>query len=176
MAWRVEDSYLLAVGVEVGTTNFDSLALSLFFLAIVHDIGEPPRVTTLVFGFLAVFCDFTLINHAHLKHNLTGDGRLTSINVTNENESARLLFHVDTDEGALINLNLFLFDHFGRNLLLDLLTLSFSSNLSFSFGFCCFFLRLVSTLLLFDIAEITIFLQKVVDDHFFLLDALIIII
>jgi hypothetical protein len=56
--------------------------------------------------------------------------------VTDENEGTRLPLHVNVDEGALINFNLFFFDHFGRDLLLCFFfaSLSFSSNLSFSFG------------------------------------------
>lgn len=134
MTRRVKDSYLLVSSVEVGTTNFNSLTLSFFFLTTVHNISEPPRVTILIFSLLTVLGNFTLVNHTHLEHDLTRDSRFSSINVTNEYESARLFSHIDRNERALIDLDIFLLDHSGRNLLLDRLSLGVS-NLSFALSF-----------------------------------------
>lgn len=95
--------------------------------------------------------------------------------MTNEYKSARLLIHGDFDKLALINLDLFLFDHF-LYLILDRLSLRINSC-----GFLRAFLFLLTCLcfsgLVFGEAKITILLQKILTDNLlFLEDGFIIII
>mmetsp|Transcript_20823 Transcript_20823/g.25483 ORF Transcript_20823/g.25483 Transcript_20823/m.25483 type:complete len:202 (+) Transcript_20823:1674-2279(+) len=87
MAWGVENCVHFFGSVDDGSAHLDGLTLGLFLVRAIHDIGEPPGVTTLVLGLLLELLNRALVNDTHGVNEVTADGGLASIDVTNENET-----------------------------------------------------------------------------------------
>ncbi len=78
----IKEGDTLLISREIGATALNSLTSSTLIFGGIHDIGEIPRLTVLFLCFALVLLNSTLINLTSLEKDLTGDGRLTSINVT----------------------------------------------------------------------------------------------
>jgi len=83
--------------VESGTTHLYRFAFGLLFLANIHDVGEPPGVSTLFLGLLLVLRNGSLVYAFHLKHNLSGDSTFTRVDVSYEHQRARFLVCLYSD-------------------------------------------------------------------------------
>ena len=81
----IEQSELFRFGLKIGTTNFNSLTFGLLFITGVHDIGEPPWITTLLLGLLLEPFNRALVDHTHLNHEISTNCWLACVAVTNEN-------------------------------------------------------------------------------------------
>ena len=139
MSWGIQDSEGLLLGLEAGSTDIDSLTLLLLLLVVVHDVSEPPRVTALLLGLLLELLDGSLIDETHLVDDLSTDGGLTSINVTDEDQTGWVSLGVDWD--AILT--------WGDHDVLDTLgDLGLSLGLLLHLIFDCVFLDFLLTLLL----------------------------
>jgi hypothetical protein len=105
MAWRVKDRITFLLSIDDGTANLHSLALRLLLVGAVHDVGEPPGVSTLFLGLLLELLNSSRIDDAHRVDQVTANRRLASIDVANKDKTGR---------GArLIHINEILVGHHG---------------------------------------------------------------
>ena len=65
VAWSIEDRKLLRLSVDAGSSHFDSFTFCLLFVGTVHDVGEPPRISTLILRFFFKFLNRPLVNYSH---------------------------------------------------------------------------------------------------------------
>jgi hypothetical protein len=141
MPRRIKHCILLRGRVKESTAHLDRLALGLFFLRVVHYIGEPPGVATLLFGLHLVVFDGALVYDAHLQHDVTTDGGLACINMPDEDDAAGLFGLVDFGNFVYIGLDFNFFDclffrfldNFYWVLVADFLLCLFLCNLEISF-------------------------------------------
>lgn len=142
--WSINNGECLVIRVKASPSNVNGLSLLHLFLIIIHDVGEPPRVTTLLLGLFLELLDSSLVDEAHLVDDLTTNGGLASVNVTNEDQRCWLLGQVDIDcvlsQGRWIHIL-----DLGRLLCQLLLILC---RLIFNFGGCVNLLILDSLLFL----------------------------
>ena len=97
MTWRVKDCVLFLGSVDDRPANLDSLSLGFLFIRTVHDVCKPPRVSTLILGFLFKLLDGSLVDDAHRVDQIAANRRFARINVPNENEAGRCACLVNSD-------------------------------------------------------------------------------
>jgi len=74
MTWRVKDCILFCCCVDDGSAHLHSLTLCLLLIGAVHDVGQPPRVSTLVLRLLLELLNRSLVDDAHRVDQVTTDG------------------------------------------------------------------------------------------------------
>jgi len=155
MAWSIQDSEGLLWSLKAGSSNIDSLSLLLLLLVVVHDVSEPPGVTTLLLGLLLELLDGSLVNESHLVDDLSADGGLTSIDVTDEDQTGWVSLHVNWD-AVLAWLDNDVLDTLGD--------LGLPLGLLLHLIFDCVFLDFLLTLLLLLVLLLSILLKLLLGD------------
>lgn len=65
MAWSIENCVLFSWRVNDRSSDLNGLTLGFLLVRAVHDIGEPPGITTLVLGLFLELLDGALVDNAH---------------------------------------------------------------------------------------------------------------
>jgi hypothetical protein len=73
MSGCIKDSDLFSFSVEKGSAHFSSFTLCFLVINIVHDIGQPPRITVLFFSFKFILLDGSLVDNAHVEHEVSAN-------------------------------------------------------------------------------------------------------
>lgn len=73
VAWSIKDCHSLLFSIKVCSSNFNSLALSSLLLALIHSVGQPPRLSVLFLGLFLELSDGTLIHNTHSKHDVSAN-------------------------------------------------------------------------------------------------------
>ena len=94
VAWSIKNSVLLLLGVELSTTDFNSLTLGFLVITDIHYVSEPPRVTTLLLGLLLVLLNSSLVYHSVKEHKVAANGGLACVDVTDEDHGAGLSLRI----------------------------------------------------------------------------------
>lgn len=90
MARGIENCVLFSWRVNDRPTDLYGLSFGFLFIRAVHDVGQPPGVTALVLGFLLELFDGALVDYAHRVDQVTANGRLSGVDVTDEDETSGL--------------------------------------------------------------------------------------
>ena len=90
MAWSIKDGELLGLSIDAGSSHFDSFTLCLLFVGTIHDVGKPPRISTLILRFFFKFLDCPLVDHSHRVNQIAANCGLSSIDMTDEHKTGRL--------------------------------------------------------------------------------------
>jgi hypothetical protein len=149
MAWSVEESIFLILGIELCSSDLNSLTLGFFVIAHIHDVSEPPRISTLGFGFFLELLDSSLIDDSHFVHDLTTDGGLTSINVTDEDERSWITCGINFCETIWIHVDFNIFE-LGKPFLLFFFSFGLLGNAEL-FRLCIYFIQLSLILVILNL-------------------------
>lgn len=147
MAWGIEYRVLFCRSVDTGSSHFNGLTLGLFLIGTIHDVRQPPRVTTLVFGLLLKLLNGSCIDDAHRVDQVTTDGGLSGINVTDEDERSWGACLIDIDN-IIVWHYIYVFDGSRDFFVLSLFLICFFGSifLDYLFGsllLLCFLLSLL---------------------------------
>jgi hypothetical protein len=126
VTWGIEQGELLCLSVKCGSSDFNSLALSLFLVRGIHDVSEPPGVTTLVFCLLLELFDDTAVNHAEVGHQSAADSGFSGVDVADKDQRAWLSGGVNLNDVVLVDGNFDVLDSFSLGLLPLFLDVAFT--------------------------------------------------
>ena len=79
VTWGIKQSELFRFCLEIGTTDFNSFTFGLLYIRGVHEIGEPPRVTTVLLCLVLELFNGALVDQTHLDHEVPTNSRLTCL-------------------------------------------------------------------------------------------------